>query len=311
MLVSPRVFVVIVNYSGARWLRPCLDTLLKTSYVNFSVIVVDNASTDNSREIITEHYSQITLLAEKQNLGFSAGNNIGIRYALACQADYVVLLNPDTKVKPNWLTALIDVAEKEPDVGILGGVQLRYDDDEWNSWTSAVLSSRQKDLLTDSARCPAWLEMEWVEGACFAIKRTVLEKVGLFDAIYFSFYEELDYCRRARYHGFRTALVTGCRLHHFRGGVWQADEQRRRMRDYQCDKSQFIYSLTAPDKSLLGNLRNYFVTLAVKAKEALLALRCRHFFALALMQFSVWRNGAALWRKWRADRLRLSGYGLS
>lgn len=304
----PRVFVVILNYNGAPWLRPCLDAALLTAYPDFSVIVVDNASTDNSLELIAAHYPEITLFAEKENKGFSAGNNIGIQYALFHQADYVVLLNPDTKVKPSWLTALIEVGEKEPELGILGGVQLRYDDNKWNSWTLSALRPEQQALLSDSERCPVWLEMEWVEGACFAMKRAVLEKIGLLDPIYFSFYEELDYCRRARYHGFHTALVAGCLLHHYRGGVWQADAQRQAARDYQCDKSQFIYALTAPDKSLLANLANYLVTYAVKCQEALRALSCARLLALTLMQFSVWRKGFALWRKWRADRLRLSVY---
>jgi hypothetical protein len=307
LLAAPRVFIIIVNYNGARWLSPCLDAVLQTDYGNFSVIVVDNNSTDDSRAIIQGNYASVILLAEKQNLGFSSGNNVGIRYALAHQADYVVLLNPDTKVKPSWLKALIEVGEENVTLGVLGGVQLRYDSDEWNDWTNAILSSDKKARLKNAA----WLEMEWVEGACFAIKRAVLEQVGLFDSIYFSFYEELDYCRRARYHGFRTALVAGCLLHHYRGGVWQADAERKVARDYQCDKSQFIYSLTAPDKSLWANLINYVVTLGVKAKESFLAFRYRQLFHLALIQFSVWRKGAALWRKWRADRLRLSGYGFS
>jgi GT2 family glycosyltransferase len=131
----------------------------------------------------------------------------------------------------------------------------------------------------------------------------VLERVGLFDPIYFSFYEELDYCRRARFQGFETALVTDCLIHHHRGGVWQADAQRQAARDYQCDLSQFIYALTAPDKSLGGNLLNYLVTYGVKCKEALRALRFGQLVSLTRMQFAVWSKGPRLWRKWRADRL--------
>ena len=306
----PRVFVVILNYNGAPWLQPCLDAALLTAYPNFSVIVVDNASTDNSRELMAAHYPEIILLAENENKGFSAGNNAGIQYALLHQADYVVLLNPDTKVKPNWLTALIEVGEKEPELGILGGVQLRYDDDKWNSWTLTALRPEQRALLSDKKSCPAWMEMEWVEGACFAMKRAVLEKIGLFDPIYFAFYEELDYCRRARCHGYRTALVTDCMIHHYRGGIWQADAQRQAARDYQCDKSQFIYSLTAPDKSLLANLSAYLITYVVKCKEAFTALSYSRLYTLTTMQFAVWRKALVIWRKWRNDRRGLPVYGI-
>ncbi len=306
--MTPRVVVVIVNYNGARWLPPCLDALTRTDYTNFSAIVVDNASTDNSCAIITDYYPQVTLLAEKENLGFSVGNNVGIHHALAYQADYVVLLNPDTKVKPGWLSRLIEVGEQEASLGILGALQLSYENDEWNSWTRAALKPEQQALLLNKTDCPSWLEMEWVEGSCFAIKRQVLEAVGLFDSIYFSFYEELDYCRRARHHGFLTGLVTQSRFHHQRGGVWESDEDKRVARAYQCDKSQFIYSLTAPNQAIVSNLINYAQTFLVKGKEALVAMRYAQLLTLAWMQLSILRQSLAIWRKWRADRLKLNGY---
>ena len=309
MLVTPRAFVVIVNYNGERWLPACLDALTQTDYASFSVIVVDNASTDNSRSLIADHYSQVTLLAEKQNLGFSAGNNVGIRYALAQQADYVVLLNPDTRVEPDWLARLVEIGEQQPRLGILGALQLSYDGDEFNSWTRTALMPEQQALLLDISRCPAWLEMEWVEGSCFAIKREVLRAVGLFDPVFFSFYEEIDYCRRARYHGFLTGLVTQSRFHHYRGGVWEADRASRAKRDFQCDKSQFIYSLTAPDQALLKNIFSYVRTFLVKGKEALVSMRYKRLLALAWMQLSIGRDSLIIWRKWRADRLKLTGYG--
>jgi hypothetical protein len=304
--MHPKASVVILNYNGARWLRACLDAVLATTYSNFSVIVVDNASTDDSLSVLRSSYPQITLVAETENKGFSAGNNTGIQAALQQGADYVVLLNPDTKVKPGWLSALIGVGEKQAAIGILGAAQLRYNNEEWNAWTTTALTAEQQALLTNGTE---WLEVEWVEGACFAMKRAVLQTVGLFDPIYFSFYEELDYCRRARYHGYRTALVTDCLVHHHGGGIWQADAQRNAARNYQCDRSQFIYSLTAPDKTLAANLLNYLVTYAVKCKESLLTFHYSQLVRLTLMQFSVWRKGLAIWRKWRADRHRLPVYG--
>lgn len=307
--MSPRIFVVVLNFNGARWLTACLDALLQTTYPSFSIIVVDNASTDDSPNLIRERYSEVILLQRHRNDGFSAGNNEGIHYALERQANYVVLLNPDTKVKPDWLSRLIEVGEREPHLGILGAVQLRYESDEWNSWTRTVLKPEQQALLLDQKHCPTWLEMEWVEGSCFAIKREVLQSVGLFDPIFFSFYEEIDYCRRARYHGFHTGLVTQCRLHHYRGGVWETTSESQTARDYQCDKSQFIYSLTAPDRAITKNLINYGRTFLVKGKEALTTMRYARLLTLAWMQLSIWCLGLVIWRKWRADRLKLTGYG--
>ena len=307
--MPPCVYVVVLNFNGVRWLTACLDALLQTTYANFTVIVVDNASTDDSVNLIRERFSDVILLLQNRNDGFSAGNNQGIRYALERHADYVVLLNPDTKVKPDWLSHLIEVGEQLTHVGILGAMQLGYDDDDWNSWTRNVLKPEQQALLLDDNRCPAWLEVEWVEGSCFAIKREVLQAVGLFDPIFFSFYEEIDYCRRARYHGFSTGLVTKSFFHHYRGGVWAATQKKQTVRDYQCDKSQFIYSLTAPDQAIAKNLINYGQTFLVKGKEALMGMRYARLLTLAWMQFSILRHGRTIWRKWRADRLKLTGYG--
>jgi GT2 family glycosyltransferase len=305
--VIPSVFVIILNFNGSRWLPACLDTLSQTSYSKFSTVVVDNASTDDSRSIV-EKYSQITLLENLQNNGFSVGNNLGIRYALAQQADYVVLLNPDTKVKPSWLSEIISIGEQQPSIGILGAVQLNYEGDELNAWTKTMLQPAQQALLVNPSADAAWVEMEWVEGSCFAIKRKVLQAVGLLDPIYFSFYEEIDYCRRARYQGYRTVLVTQSRFHHYRGGIWKANKEKRLLREYQCDNSQLIYSLTAPDKAAVENILNYGKTFLVKCKEALVALNFNYFFALVYMQLSIWRNIRAIRRKWCSDRLRLTGY---
>jgi GT2 family glycosyltransferase len=306
--MPPRVFVIVLNFNGTRWLTACLDALLQTAYSDFSIIVVDNASTDDSPKMIRERCPEIILLQNDRNDGFSAGNNVGIRYALERQADYVALLNPDTRVKPDWLSRLIEIGEREPQLGILGAVQLHYDNEEWNSWTRIALTQEQQALLLDKKNCPAWLEMEWVEGSCFAIKREVLQAVGLFDPIFFSFYEEIDYCRRARYHGFRTGLVTQCKFHHYRGGLWEATSDSQTGRNYQCDKSQFIYSLTAPDRAMVSNLVSYGQTFLVKCKEALVTMKYSRLLELARMQLSIWRQSLIIWRKWRADRLKLTGY---
>ena len=154
--MTPHVSVVILNYNGARWLQACLDAVLATRYSKFSVIVIDNASTDDSLALIRSSYSQVTLFTQTENKGFSAGNNVGIQHALNNGSDYVVLLNPDTKVKPNWLSALVAVGERESEVGVLGAVQLCYDSEEWNSWTMTALTATQRTLLTGDT---PWLAM--------------------------------------------------------------------------------------------------------------------------------------------------------
>lgn len=302
---QPLVYVIALNYNGRRWIEPCVDALLKTDYENFRVVIVDNASSDGSVELLPSIYPQIQILVNDRNLGFSEGNNVGIREALSSNADYVVLLNPDTKVEPEWLRELIIVGEAEAEVGILGAVQLDYDGGDFNSWTKSAMRHHLDELKrSESAR--AWIPVEWVEGACMAVKRKVFEDIGLLDPIYFAFYEEIDFCRRAAAFGYKIALVPRSRIRHYRGAIWEADSSIKRERDYRCDRSQFIYASTDPRSSILRNLRSYLMTLGVKLKEALFNFSLLRLFDLVRMQAELIATSGSILGKWRRDRARLS-----
>jgi GT2 family glycosyltransferase len=301
---QPLVYVITLNYNGRRWIEACIEALLKTNYDNFRLIVVDNASDDGSVELISSSYPQIKILANERNLGFSEGNNVGIREALANNAEYIALLNPDTKVEPGWLQELIAIGESEAEIGILGAVQLEYDSSEFNSWTKTAMRHLLDELRRpESAR--AWIPVEWVEGACFTVKRKVFEDVGLLDPIYFAFYEEIDLCRRAASCGYKIALVPRSRIRHYRGGSWEADPSLKRERDYRCDRSQFIYASTDPRSSIVRNLGSYLITLGVKFKGALVSFSLIRLFDLMRMQADLVLISASIISKWRRDRARL------
>jgi len=302
---QPLVYVIVLNYNGRRWIEACLDALLKTDYENLRVVVVDNASGDESVELVRSRYPQTQILVNDCNLGFSEGNNVGISKALANNADYIVLLNPDTKVEPGWLRELIAIGEAEAEVGILGAVQLDYDGVEFNSWTRTAMSQFLDELRRpDPAR--DWIPVEWVEGACFAVKRQVFDDIGLLDPIYFAFYEEIDFCRRAATFGYKIALVPRSRMRHYRGGSWEADSSIKRERDYRCDRSQFIYASTDPRCSMLRNLWQYFVTLGTKLKDALGSFSLLRLFDLIHMQVDLVVASGSIVSKWRRDRARLA-----
>ncbi len=301
----PLVYVIALNYNGRRWIEACLDALLETNYKNFRIVVVDNGSSDDSVELVMNKYPQAQLILNERNLGFSEGNNVGIRDALMNNADYVVLLNPDTKVEPEWLRELITVGEAEREVGILGAVQLEYDGDDFNSWTKLAATQFLDELKQpDSGR--AWIPVDWVEGACFAVKRRVIDDVGMLDPIYFAFYEEIDFCRRAAAYGYKIALVPRSRIRHYRGGSWEADSSIKRERDYRCDRSQFIYVSTDPRNSIFHNLWWYFVTLGTKLKGVGASFSLVRFFDLIRIQIDLLAISVSIVVKWRRDRARLA-----
>ena len=302
---QPLVYVIVLNYNSLRWIEACVGALLKTRYKNFRIVVVDNASGDGSVELVRSRYPQAQVVVNERNMGFSEGNNVGIREALANNADYVVLLNPDTKVEPEWLQELTAIGEAETEVGILGAVQLEYDSAEFNSWTKSAMRQFIDELKQpDFAR--ARIPVEWVEGACFAVKRRVFEDIGLLDPIYFAFYEEIDFCRRAATYGYEIALVSRSRIHHYRGGSWEADLSIKRERDYRCDRSQFIYASTDPRNSILHNLWWYFITLGAKFKGAVSSFSLIRLFDLIRIQIDLIVISGSIVGKWRRDRARLA-----
>jgi len=301
----PLVYIIVLNYNGRRWLEACFDALLATDYPNFRVTLVDNASNDGSVQMARDRYPQVEVIVNPANDGFSEGNNVGIRAALANNADYVVLLNPDTKVEPGWLQELIAAGETNARVGILGAVQLEYAGAEFNSWTKAVMRQFLDELKRpESARDR--IEVEWVEGSCFAVKRKVFEEIGLLDPIYFAFFEEIDFCRRAASHGYTIAIVPRSRVRHYRGGSWEANPAIKRERDYRCDRSQFIYASTDPRISFSRNLWRYFMTLGVKFKEAARSLSLIRLCDLVRIQLDLLLTSVAIAGKWRRDRARLA-----
>ena len=108
----PLIYIIILNWNGLQDTLECLGSILKMDYPNFRVVVVDNNSTDNSVDIIRKAHPQVSLIENKENLGYTGGNNTAMRYAMQHSADYVWLLNNDTTVEADTLSKLVFAAEE-------------------------------------------------------------------------------------------------------------------------------------------------------------------------------------------------------
>src|SRR3990170_4180108 len=176
----PNVVFVILNWNQGEITAECLESLQALTYPNYGVVVVDNGSTDGSQKIISSRFPNITLIENGINLGFSEGNNVGIKYALLQCADYVLLLNNDTVVSPDFLNELVEVAESDPRIGVttpkiyyFGGkcIWCAGAHIDWRSGKTFRLRAEEIDgLMEEEIPC----EVNFVSACCMLVKRCVL-----------------------------------------------------------------------------------------------------------------------------------------
>ncbi len=297
--MSPLVYAVVLNHNGERWLERCLSSLAACTYPELRILLVDNASTDASVSVAGGISPRVEILRNAANLGFCAGNNAGIEHALSHGADYVALLNNDTYFEPEWVGRIVEVGERQPHVGILGPVQLVFDGADFNSWTTTALPHLLADLRRND-RPGAWFPVEWVEGSCLVAKRALFEHVGLLDPIFQYFFEEFDFCRRARRAGFEIAIVPSSKVHHYRGGSFAGSSQSRRR--FLLVRNSMIYNSTDPALPWLRNVLRLLRNNAGHLKSALARPRDLPPWFQASCSVAIGLPG--VYRKWRADRAR-------
>jgi len=198
--------IIIPVWNGRKYLPDCLDAVLAQDHPDFEVIAVDNASTDGSADFIAEHYPQVRLIRNENNLGFAGGCNVGLQ---AARGNVLVLLNQDAVVKLDWLSALIRAFKEHDDVGVVGGKILMPDgytlSHAGGYVTRPLAIGRHVGIgEVEQGQYDTGLDVEYVTGASLAIRRKVLGKVGLLDERFYpAFYEDVDLCWRVRKAGWR------------------------------------------------------------------------------------------------------------
>jgi hypothetical protein len=220
-MTLPAVAIVVLNYNGRTDTLACLRSLEQVQYPNMQIMVVDNNSADDSVATFRAAYPDLTIIQTGANLGFAAGNNVGISYALEQGAAYVLLLNNDTEVAPDFLQRLVAVAEADPSIGIVGPTIYYYDHPEvvWSSggiidWQRG--STRMAGLNeTDTGQFgSAPRPVDFVTGCALLIRRAAMERAGLLDPRFFMYYEETEWCVRVAQAGFRIVHVPQAHIWH-------------------------------------------------------------------------------------------------
>lgn len=214
------VSIILVNYKNSSDTIECIESLREVDYKNFNVIIVDNASNDDSVQSIRNSIKNEILIESKENLGFAGGNNLGIDYAIKNGAEYVLLLNNDTTVESDFLKELINTFDLEKSVGIVGCKINYYSNKDiinyaggeiiWNKFTTKFYGTDTKDEMKyEDAK-----EITFVSGCAMMIKRDVIEKIGYLDHTYFMYYEDTDYCAKAIEAGFILMYQPNSKIYH-------------------------------------------------------------------------------------------------
>jgi len=212
---KPLVSIIILNYNAGQLLIDCVYSILKTDYPSFEVIVVDNASKDQSHQKCKEKFPSIILIENKENLGYCEGNNVGIRFA---SGEFIAILNPDTLVEPDWLTKLIAAYEKHG-VGLYQPKFLTTTDHSVLMSTGNMIQlfafgySRGKGKHDDK-QFDHVESIGYASGTCLFTSSRVLREIGLFDPFLFAYHDDLDVGWRAAMQGIKSYYVPDSIVYH-------------------------------------------------------------------------------------------------
>lgn len=205
---------VVLNWNNAADTIQCLQSVHAVARPKHVILVVDNASTDDSPALIQERFPGLEVIEAGTNLGYAGGNNFGIRHALDRGAEWVCILNNDVIVAPDFLEILLVTAQARPDVGVVTPLVADRADRErvWALGSAVNSASGVVSRLHAGDPVGKWrdqppFEVDVASGAAMLIKREVLERVGLMDEDFFLYYEETDWCLRIRQAGYRILAV--------------------------------------------------------------------------------------------------------
>lgn len=285
------VSIIIVSYNSKNFLLQCIDSIYKRlKRCNFEIILIDNDSIDGSQDIVRRRFPGVNLVANKTNVGFAMANNQGLSLA---RGEFFFLLNPDTEIMSGAIESIISFMNRNPSVGIVGPKLVRSDSTIQSSCKKfpTLRGELLQNIFTDKF-IPVFVKscfgdeipvskhemrVDWVTGACLAIRRKMIEQVGQFDESFFLYYEEVDLCFRAKKRGwdicfFPEAVV----VHH--GGKSTEKNLRR--------------SLLAAFESKYYFFKKHYkpVDVALSRKFALFGIRIRLAMLNVMRLFSIGNN---------------------
>ena len=240
-----RVVAVVVHWQDAEDTLGCVESVAGEAGV--SVLVVDNGSHDPVGELLARRRPDVECVRNAENLGYAGGANLGIRAALARGAETVLLLNNDARVRPGAVAAAERVLAADPRIAVVGPKVLLREDPAhlWLAW--GRVTWRQSLIALCGAGAPdgpPWSEqrdVEWVAGCAMWLRATALDAIGLLDETFFAYHEEVDWCTRARRHGWRVVYAPSAVVTHTGRGT-SGGSRAVRIRKYFGARNSILFA---------------------------------------------------------------------
>ena len=213
--LDPTCSVIVLNWNGRHHLSVCLESIRLQTYTDKEVILVDNGSTDGSQDFVRSEFPWVRLLLLGRNEGFCAGNNAGIR---SSRGKYVVLLNNDTELEPDWLAELVAAAEAAPEAGSFASQMRMYDrrdtlDAAGIEYATCGVAAK-RGCLAPSRDYGNPVSVFGASAGAALYRRTMLDHIGLLDENFFLIFEDVDLSFRAQLAGYPCRYIPGARMYH-------------------------------------------------------------------------------------------------
>lgn len=290
------ILVVIVTYNAVNCIQRCLRHV-RDSTADVDVLVIDNASTDNTLDLVRE-FPNVEILGNDTNLGFGRANNIGLRKVVDEDYRYALLLNQDAYLFPDAVETMTRAMDGNPGYGVLGALEYKMDGRSLDNQFFGYLTGYARQELENSflhGKHSAIVDLPQSPAACWLVSRACIEKVGGFDPLFFMYGEDDDYSNRVTYHGFKVGVVTSSGYIHEKT-MAAVKPSLRQLRDKYVNRAYSIKveSLKRPGEpfALLWTLRQIIARAAGNAAVFQFAeawLQCRLLWRLT-------RNGPRIRR---------------
>lgn len=294
---STKIGVLVLNFNGLSWLTTVYEALRRQQQVEVRIYLVDNASTDDSVRMTREAHPDVKIIRLSRNAGYSMAYNAASPIAFADGCDIIVWANSDIKLEPNCLSLMLDVLEADDKAGIVGPAFRDWSSDQPNLYMYGVHPKVVSRMLHQD---PCAVQVDWVEGSLLMLRRACFEAVGPLDPVYFLYWEEADYCRRARYAGWRVLLAPTALARHY-GGASTMHPTRIDWVMRLKARNEYLYRATDPAKSWLANLATFAHCALVKLKAGVLS-REMSLVLESIALFDAFVLMGQINAKWRRDR---------